>query len=304
MELSLSEEQQLIDTTLQRLFDEHAGPARSRELSGHLDRDLLGRLSRDGFLDIATASGPLDATLLIERSAEAVACAPLMARVLVAPLLGLNDLPDAIGLVASPRSLVRFAGECDAYLFLDGDDATFSLADDVDVEIVPSRSIYPLGRVQPRNTTSLGSGSGSKLRRLWQAGLGIEIGSLGLPAVAFAAEHVTNRVQFDRPIGSFQAVQNRLSRSHSMSMATRWLSRRAAWNHDDEFLTASAATFGCLTAREVYDNTHQVTGGIGITTEYGLVEWTIRLLTLHGELGGGPAHSAAVARARSERILS
>ncbi|CAB4853406.1 unannotated protein [freshwater metagenome] len=81
-------------------------------------------------------------------------------------------------------------------------------------------------------------------------------------------------------------------------MATRWLGRRGAWFSNDEFITASAATFACMTARETYDNTHQVTGGIGITSEYGLTDWTMRLLALHAELGGAKAHSRQVARAR------
>ena len=299
MDLALSEDQRLLDDTLAGLFGELAGPARSRQLGGSLDADLMGRLERDGFLDVARDASPPDAVLMIERAAAAVACGPIMARALVAPALGLTAMPTAIGLVASPTSLVRFAGQCDAYLLLEGDVARLAAADEVEVEPVASRSLYPLGRIRSSRATDLGPGTGATMRRAWQAGLAAEIGALSISAVEFAARHVSDRVQFDRPIGSFQAVQNRLARSYSMAMATRWLARRGTWRLDDEFLTASAATFACLTARETYDNTHQVTGGIGITAEYGLVEWTIRLLTLHAELGGGAAHARRVAASRT-----
>jgi len=304
MDLEFSDEQRLLDETLASLFAELAGPSRSRELAGHLDQTLLDRLDNEGFLDIAQETNLLEALFLVERAAEAVVCAPLLGRALVAPALGLRDVPATIGLVASPTSLVRYAGECDAYLFLDGDTASLASRDDVDVEPVTSRSFYPLGRVRAARAQSLGEGSGAIMRRAWQAGIAGEIGAMGLMAVQFAAAHVTDRIQFDRPIGSFQAVQNRLARSYSMAMASRWLARRAVWHHEDEFLSASAASFACLSARETYDNTHQVTGGIGITTEYGLVEWTIRLLTLHSELGGGTAHARRVAQVRKAHLAS
>jgi alkylation response protein AidB-like acyl-CoA dehydrogenase len=84
-----------------------------------------------------------------------------------------------------------------------------------------------------------------------------------------------------------------------MAQATRWLGRRGAWHHTDEYRTSTAAAFAAITAREAYDNTHQVVGAIGVTSEYGMVEWTTRLLALHTELGGRRAHTRRVADSRS-----
>ena len=53
-----------------------------------------------------------------------------------------------------------------------------------------------------------------------------------------------------------------------------------------------------MTARDAYDDCHQVTGAIGVTSEYGLVGWTMRLMALHTELGGRRAHARHVAQAR------
>jgi len=302
MDLELSTEQQLLDDSLRALFADRAGPARARDLRGTVDRDLIAELDGHGFLDVCAEAGPMEAILVAERASEAVAAAPSVARVLVGPLAGFKDLPPLVGLVASPDVLARYAGHCDAYLVLDGESAALAGGDDVDIETIASRTAYPMGRVRVRRSDPLGAGSGDALRRAWQVGISVEVGSMALAAVQFASRHVTNRHQFGRPIGSFQAVQHRLARSYSMAYATRWLARRGAWHHDDEYRTAAAATFACLTARETYDNTHQVVGAIGVTAEYGMTEWTTRLLALHTELGGRRAHARRVAASRSTHV--
>jgi alkylation response protein AidB-like acyl-CoA dehydrogenase len=298
MDLELTPEQGLLDDALQAMFRDHAGHRRARDLDEDIDRDLVKLLAEQEFLDVCRDAGPIEAILVAERAAEAVACAPVVARVLVGPLAGFSDLPPVVGLVGSPDGLVRYAGHCDAYLVLDGESAALATADDVEVEPIRTRAAYPMGRVRVRRSEARGPGSGNALRRAWQVGIAAEAGSMALAAVGFAARHVTERKQFGRPIGSMQAVQHRLARSHSMALTTRWLARRGAWHSTNEYRTAAAATFACLTARETYDNTHQVVGGIGITSEYGMTEWTMRLLALHGELGGRRAHSRRVAANR------
>lgn len=298
MDLELSADQQQFDDALVRLFADRAGVDRARELGASVDHDLLSALESTGYLDAARDAGPIEATLVADRAAEAVACAPVVTRALVGPLAGITDLPPVVGLVSSPNGLVRYAGSCDAYLVLDGDTARRADPADVDVARVDSPSGYPLGRIEVRRGESLGDGSGAALRRAWQVGLAAEIGSMALAAVEFSARHVRDRHQFDRPIGSFQSVQHRLARCYSMAQASRWMARRGAWNAADDFVAATAAAFACETAQACYDATHQVTGAIGITSEYGLVQWTMRLLVLQRELGGANAHARRAARGR------
>jgi alkylation response protein AidB-like acyl-CoA dehydrogenase len=303
VDLDLTPEQELLDDALRALFGDHAGHERARAMHGTVDRQLVDRLEDRGFLDAAEA-GPIEAILVAERAAQAVASAPIVARALVGPLAGFTHLPALVGLVAAPTALVRYAGHCQAYLVLDGDTARLADAGDVDVEPVHSRAGYPMGRVHVRRSESLGAGSGDALRRAWQVGIAAETAAMSLAAIEFAARHVADRHQFGRPIGSFQAVQHRLARSYAMAHATQWLARRGAWHVTDEYRTASAATFACLTARETYDNCHQVVGGIGVTTEYGMTEWTMRLLALHTELGGRRAHAQRVAASRAAHLAA
>jgi alkylation response protein AidB-like acyl-CoA dehydrogenase len=292
MDLELSPDEQLLDDAVRSLFADHG---RTRGV----DHELVKRLDEHGFLDVLRDSetGPIGAVLVAERAAEIAAAAPIVARVLVGPLAGFTDLPPTIGLVAGSDGLVRYAGHCDAYLVLDGERAGLAAAGDVSIEPVMSRSGYPMGHVRVDRADWRSDGSGAALRRAWQVGIAVETGATAEAAIAFAARHVSERHQFGRPIGSFQAVQHRLARSLAMAHATRWLGRRGAWHHADEYRTAAAATFATLTARETYDNTHQVVGAIGITSEYGMTEWTTRLLALHTELGGRRAHSRRVAGA-------
>ena len=219
MDLELSSEQQMLDDALRALFSDHAGYERARDIGTAIDHDLMAQLNAGGFLDVGYDAGPIEATIVAERAAQFVACAPIVARVLVAPLAGVRDLPDLVGLVASPNALVRYAGSCDAYLVLDGDAASVASRDDVDVEMVPSRAGYPMGRVRVRRSEPLGAGSGDALRRAWQVGIAAEVGALAQAAVEFSARHVTDRQQFGRPIGS----ASRSARSRRCS--TGWRSR-------------------------------------------------------------------------------
>ena len=155
-----------------------------------------------------------------------------------------------------------------------------------------------------RRGSDQGEGSGDRLRRAWQVALAAEAAGTMLAAITKTAAYVSGRYQFGRPIGSFQAVQHRLARAYVMAQGTKWLALRAAWFHDDEFLTASAAAYACEASQVTYTNTHQVTGAIGVTTEHGLVLYTMRLMGLQRELGGRRAHARRVASARRRADLS
>jgi alkylation response protein AidB-like acyl-CoA dehydrogenase len=298
VDLSLSDEQRSLVEALGGLFTRHAGAARARELADALDRPLLTLLHDQGFLDIATESRLLDAVLLVEQAEAAYARAPIAARAVVAPLV-LKDEPElAVALVSSPDALVRHAGQCDTYLVLDGDEAHVATAAQVTVEPVPSRWGYPLGRVAVQDRVSLGAGSGRRLRSAWQIALAAEMGAQMRRAVALTAAYVTERHQFGRPIGGYQAVAHQLAAAEVFAQGTTWLTRRAAWDPDDGALAAAAAAYACEGARVVVEATHQVTGAIGIAKEYDLVLSTMRLAFLESELGGGAAHAQDVSQQR------
>jgi len=269
--------------------------------------DDYGALADGGYLDAVRDAGPVEGVLVVEHAAAALVDGPVAARVLAGPLAGVTDLPPTVGLVqldpaqgvgSAHRAggLVRWAPVCDAFLVLDGDRTRLALRDDVEVEPVESAFGATYGRVTVHRADDLGPGE--PLRRAWRVAIAAEAEGLMLAAVAKTSAHVTERHQFGRPIGAFQAVQHRVATAYAMAMGTRWLARRAAWYATDDFICASAAAYACEAAQFTYVNTHQVTGAIGITSEYGLVGWTTRLLGLRQELGGQRAHARAVVAAR------
>ncbi|HZQ56790.1 MAG TPA: acyl-CoA dehydrogenase family protein [Acidimicrobiales bacterium] len=278
MDLTLTPEQEALEKALDAVL------ARGED---------LGAL---GYLDVVRDAGPIEGVLVVERAAAAVAAGPTAARVLAGPLAGVHDLPAAVGLVEGRSALCRWGPVCDAYLVLDGDDALLAAREDVDVEPVESTYGAPYARITVRRGTRVAAGD--RLRRAWQVAIAAEAEGLMLAAITKTAQHVSERVQFGRPIGAFQAVQHRLAAAYAQAMGARWLARRGAWYADDEFLTASAAAYACEAAALTYQNTHQVTGAIGITSEYGLVGLTLPLLALRQELGGQRAHARRVALAR------
>jgi 3-oxocholest-4-en-26-oyl-CoA dehydrogenase beta subunit len=96
-------------------------------------------------------------------------------------------------------------------------------------------------------------------------------------ALRMAAEYTTGREQFGRPIGSFQAVQQRMADSFIDVEAIRWTTWHAAWliaegrPPDQAARAARIAKFWAAEAgARVAATTQHVHGGIGIDITYPL----------------------------------
>jgi alkylation response protein AidB-like acyl-CoA dehydrogenase len=104
---------------------------------------------------------------------------------------------------------------------------------------------------------------------------GVEMLGGASRAMEMAVAYAKDRVQFGRPIGSFQAVKHRcadmLVDVEGMRSASYW----AAWcigaGHDDASVAASTAKVWCSDAsKRVMASALQVHGGIGFTWEHDL----------------------------------
>jgi 3-oxocholest-4-en-26-oyl-CoA dehydrogenase beta subunit len=116
-------------------------------------------------------------------------------------------------------------------------------------------------------------------------------------ALRLAASYTTQREQFGRPIGSFQAVQQRMADAYIDVEAIRWTMWQAAWLLGQGRPAAREAGIAKFWAAEagarVAATAQQVHGGIGIDTTYPLFRYF--LWAKHHELTLGPA-SAQLAR--------
>ena len=118
-------------------------------------------------------------------------------------------------------------------------------------------------------------------------------------ALALAVTHAKDRVQFGRPIGSFQTVANRLVDVRSEVGALRLLVHHAAWALDRQAdVPLAVATMKCYanaTSRITATNTHQVLGAMGFTMEHDLQLFTRRLKAFEVTFGGRDLHLEQVA---------
>jgi alkylation response protein AidB-like acyl-CoA dehydrogenase len=115
-----------------------------------------------------------------------------------------------------------------------------------------------------------------------------------------SVDYAKNRLQFGRPIGSFQAVKHRLADALVAVEHARSTAYHAIWaltdGSDDPALAVSIAQATCSAAlTRVADDTIQVHGGIGFTWEHQAHLYYKRAYTDAVLLGSAEEHRARVA---------
>jgi alkylation response protein AidB-like acyl-CoA dehydrogenase len=115
-------------------------------------------------------------------------------------------------------------------------------------------------------------------------------------------DHASNRVQFGRPIGAFQAVSHRCVDIHCDVEAVEYLCWQAAATFDSprgRDAVSAAKGFASDAVRRVYTNAHQVMGAIGYSMEHELQLHSRRGKVFELSYGGSAFHYDRVARAMS-----
>lgn len=99
---------------------------------------------------------------------------------------------------------------------------------------------------------------------------------VGIAQVAFdmSVDYAKNRVQFGRPIGTFQAIKHKCADMVIDVDGSRFISFRAAWMLSEGLEApkevAMAKAWTSDSCRRVCAQAHQIHGGIGFTKEYDL----------------------------------
>jgi alkylation response protein AidB-like acyl-CoA dehydrogenase len=127
-------------------------------------------------------------------------------------------------------------------------------------------------------------------------GLAAECVGGGERAMEIAAEYARVRVQFDQPIGSFQAVKHRCAQMYVDTESSRSIMYWAAWAQDqpDEAQAALAASAAKVHCAEAYKTTAasavQVLGGTGFSWEHDIHFYLKRAKGNEAALGDGVYH--------------
>ncbi|WP_327293690.1 MULTISPECIES: acyl-CoA dehydrogenase family protein [unclassified Streptomyces] len=305
MDFERSDTQRALLDALGTLLNRHAGPQRCRELTerGAYDHELETELRAAGFLDVfgEAGAGPLEATLAVEQiSAELGAITPVP-HLLVLPALGL-PAPEGPVVLADREGPgpVRYGSEARQILVVGADRCGVAELSPDDAEPVPSAYGYPLARVVARRPDDLAPGTSQTMMNWWRVGACAE--ALGMMQSAFdlTVQYAKDRTVFGRALGSFQALQHRLSEVSVLLEGVRWLTYEAAFRGATAESSAVAASHTMATLHRLTRETHQITGAVGLTREHDLHLWTLRLQAIRAELGGLRAHQRAVVTSRWE----
>jgi hypothetical protein len=260
---------------------------------GELDREI----EQAGFHDVMQDAelGAVMAVCVIGEIAKVAPCVEIMASTLIRPLAG-GDVPRPLALVDRAERPVRFLEQAKSALVLQ--DGRVSLVRLAAGDAQPAESLfaYPYARLSKaalKKAEPLAVDP-AELRRRWQIGVAAEISGALDSALALTTDYVTQRQQFGKPLGSFQAIQHRLAEVAVASHAMRWLTYRAAFSGLPEQASIACA-YAQDTGRQAVYDLHQFSGANGLTLEYSLHLWTYRIKALLSELGGAGAQSLQAA---------
>jgi alkylation response protein AidB-like acyl-CoA dehydrogenase len=216
-------------------------------------------------------------------------------------LAGLAD-GSTIATLALDLDRVPDAAAADVVLVRDGDD--LYAVEDFDVTPVPTPDgTRKVGALKVKDRGRLvGRGDLQGAIDRWMIGYVVDgVGAAGA-ALDLAVAYGHEREQFDRPIGSFQAVQHLCADMLTALELGRAGAYYGLWaaDHADAAELHRAATMAKAFASETFfrigADAIQVFAGIGYTWEHDIHLFYKRLLTLQHTLGGTREHLEELAR--------
>jgi alkylation response protein AidB-like acyl-CoA dehydrogenase len=133
------------------------------------------------------------------------------------------------------------------------------------------------------------------------AGLSVEMVGTAQKALDLSVEYAKTRVQFGRPIGSFQAVKHKCVDMMVAVENARSLAYYACWAVDERSPEAASAVpmakaYASDMAKSVTSDAIQVHGGIGFTWEHDMHLYHRRALASEANFGNAPIHRETVAQ--------
>ena len=284
--MSTPDERQLLRQTVAALVDKHASPEavrRAMESPRGYDESLWTLLCEQVGVaalvvpeEMGGAGGELaDAAAVLEELGRSLVPTPLLGTTLAELGLLAGDEPDgetleqlaagaSIGAVVFDRDYVINGDIADVVLAVE--DGRILRWSDVTTETVhtldPTRR---LARVRPGTSTVIGSNPG--MADIAAILLAAEQIGAAARCLELTVEYTQQRVQFGRPIGSFQALKHRMA---DMYVAVQ--SARAVVGDAIESPTPVTAAMARLAASEAFcavaGDAIQLHGGIAITWEH------------------------------------
>jgi alkylation response protein AidB-like acyl-CoA dehydrogenase len=330
MDFDLTEDQFALRAGASELLDDLASPARVRAhttTDAPFDRALWRAMVDQGWLGVEVDEpggglglGSVEVAVLVEELGRHAAPAPFVPTVLALDAFaGAGD--DAwVGRLLSGDAIACVAWDADAPVpYAPSADVAIVVADDgvyaTELTERPRREpamdlTRELGWLQFDRSTARRLGGAEARTRLVDRGATFTSADLlgsASRALDLAVEYAKDRVQFGRPIGSFQAVKHRcadmLVDVEGMRSTVYW----AAWcigvGDAEASVAASTAKIWCGDAsKRVMASALQVHGGIGFTWEHDLHFFLKRAQLDQLSFGDASAHRGRLASLLRPRV--
>jgi len=296
VDFELSEDQQALRDAARDLLDDRAGSAQVRAVVDAglpLDAELWKAMADQGWTGIAVPEdaggiglGWVEVAVLAEAVGVHVAPAPIVQSMIA--IDALRDTPWIDGLLAGDvvacvaasgrREVVPYAPSADVAVLRRGDELVHadlrSQRPTREPALDVTREVGWLDVESLRDVQTI-SGDDALDRFIDRGATAYAAELLGAAQHMLdeSTDYAKERVQFDRPIGSFQAVKHRLADMlvdvEGMRSAVYWAAWCIAADHPDASVAASTAKVWCSdAARRVTASALQVHGGIGFTWEH------------------------------------
>jgi hypothetical protein len=302
----------LMAETLRKLAEELDGTELAQALAAFGFADLLTEAPRDAVSALFTAlgrAGSMSTSLqdvLLQPLAEHLPVSTTDCNVLL-PGIGADLVGTTDGEVLSVRGLVIGARTAPMFLApvaIEGELAWIGLQGSSGISTRQVAGLDPalaMIEVTGVDVAAHVVVAGAPAVAAWDAvatagrlALGYQIlGAVG-QMIDLAVAHARSRVQFGRPIGSFQAVRTRLADAH-VAREGAAAALASAWEADDVVLAGLLAkSLAGRAARIAATQCQQVLAGIGFTAEHPFHRFLARALVLDSVLGSAAELPAVI----------
>jgi len=234
----------------------------------------------------------LEEAILFEEAGRSLYAGPFLTTAVVLPALpevGEESWSLEVG------GLVPYLGSVDRVL---REDMTTVSAEGEELETMDETR--PLGRLGQAAQSLEVDGDADALRQRLLVALALEAVGVAQRALELSIEYVSDRQQFGKPIGAYQAVSHPLADTYVETELARSLAYWAAWciAEDDPqaAVAAAAAKAQCAeTAVAACERAIQVHGGVGFTWEHALHRYYKRAQWIDAFAGFAAEQRALVA---------
>ena len=265
-------------------------------------RDILSKIAAGKFIAtvaVAEASGRWDAGGIALRAAKKGSSYTLTGEKFFVP-----DAHVADAIVVAART-ARGSGESGITLFcVPANEKGVTVTQLKTVDMTRRMCHVKFDNVRATEIIGKAGAGWPVLRRTLEvatAVLSTEMVGTAQKALDIAVDYAKTRVQFGKPIGSFQAVKHKCVDMMVAVENARSLTYYACWTVDERVAESATAVpmakaYASDMAKNVTSEAIQVHGGIGFTWEHDMHLYHRRALAGEANLGNAPVHREVVAR--------